>query len=78
MRRQKRGWAAIRAWCVAWWHSGREDADDTEPEEEPSDAGYGTPVSVETPLQSSVSRYVLYIIKKNIHMSSFLSSDLAT
>ncbi|XP_048485350.1 muscarinic acetylcholine receptor DM1 [Plutella xylostella] len=55
-RPQKRGWAAVRAWCVAWWHSGRDDADDTEPEEEPSDPGYATPVSVETPLQSSVSR----------------------
>ncbi|CAH2269030.1 jg16054 [Pararge aegeria aegeria] len=55
-RQQKRGWAAVRDWCVAWWHSGREDLEDTEPEEEPSDPGYGTPVSVETPLQSSVSR----------------------
>ncbi|KAG6440783.1 hypothetical protein O3G_MSEX001533 [Manduca sexta] len=55
-RRPKRGLAAVRAWCVAWWHSGREDTEDTEPEEEPSDPGYATPVSVETPLQSSVSR----------------------
>ncbi|KAL0830812.1 hypothetical protein ABMA28_002930 [Loxostege sticticalis] len=55
-RRPKRGWAAVRAWCVAWWHSGRDDLEDTEPEEEPSDPGYATPVSVETPLQSSVSR----------------------
>ncbi|XP_045522740.1 muscarinic acetylcholine receptor DM1 [Pieris brassicae] len=51
-----RGWAAVRSWCVAWWHSGREDVEDTEPEEEPSDLGYATPVSVETPLQSTVSR----------------------
>ncbi|XP_063381632.1 muscarinic acetylcholine receptor DM1 isoform X2 [Cydia fagiglandana] len=55
-RSQKRGFAAVRAWCVAWWHSGREDLEDTEPEEEPSDPGYATPVSVETPLQSTVSR----------------------
>ncbi|XP_050348620.1 muscarinic acetylcholine receptor DM1 [Nymphalis io] len=55
-RRPKRGWAAVTEWCVAWWHSGREDLEDTEPEEEPSDPGYATPVSVETPLQSSVSR----------------------
>ncbi|XP_013173153.1 PREDICTED: muscarinic acetylcholine receptor DM1 [Papilio xuthus] len=55
-RSTKRGWIAIQAWCIAWWHSGREDLEDTEPEEEPSDAGYATPVSVETPLQSSVSR----------------------
>ncbi|KAI5639513.1 7 transmembrane receptor (rhodopsin family) domain-containing protein [Phthorimaea operculella] len=55
-RVQKRGWAAVRDWCVAWWHSGREDVEETEVEEEPSDPGYATPVSVETPLQSSVSR----------------------
>ncbi|XP_065157804.1 muscarinic acetylcholine receptor DM1 isoform X2 [Atheta coriaria] len=54
------GWFAwfyrIRAWCVAWWHSGREDSD-TE-EESPSEQGQGciTPVSLDTPLQSSVSR----------------------
>ncbi|KAI8421950.1 hypothetical protein MSG28_009858, partial [Choristoneura fumiferana] len=52
-RSQKKGFAAVRAWCVAWWHSGREDLEDTEPEEEPSDPGYATPVSVETPLQST-------------------------
>ncbi|CAH0552844.1 unnamed protein product [Brassicogethes aeneus] len=46
----------IRSWCVAWWHSGREDSD-TE-EESPSEQGQGciTPVSLDTPLQSSVSR----------------------
>ncbi|XP_044259270.1 muscarinic acetylcholine receptor DM1 isoform X1 [Tribolium madens] len=59
-RPQKGGWLAgiwrIRAWCVAWWHSGREDSD-TE-EESPSEQGQGciTPVSLDTPLQSSVSR----------------------
>ncbi|CAK1585683.1 unnamed protein product [Parnassius mnemosyne] len=52
----RRGWKAIQAWCIAWWHSGREDLEDTEAEEEQSDPGYATPVSVETPLQSSVSR----------------------
>ncbi|KAK5650257.1 hypothetical protein RI129_001286 [Pyrocoelia pectoralis] len=58
---QKRGgWFSwfwrIRAWCVAWWHSGREDSD-TE-EESPSEQapGCATPMSLETPLQSSVSR----------------------
>ncbi|CAH1999476.1 unnamed protein product [Acanthoscelides obtectus] len=47
----------IQAWCVAWWHSGREDASDTE-EESPSEQGHGcvTPVSLDTPLQSTVSR----------------------
>ncbi|KRT85866.1 G protein-coupled receptor, partial [Oryctes borbonicus] len=46
----------IRAWCVAWWHSGREDSD-TE-EESPSEQGQGyiTPLSLDTPLPSSVSR----------------------
>ncbi|XP_066901625.1 muscarinic acetylcholine receptor DM1 isoform X2 [Halyomorpha halys] len=50
-------WRWIREWCIAWWHSGREDIDgDAELEDTPSDMGYATPVSVETPLQSSVSR----------------------
>ncbi|ERL93236.1 hypothetical protein D910_10532, partial [Dendroctonus ponderosae] len=46
----------LRAWCVAWWHSGREDSD-TE-DESPSEQGQGciTPVSLDTPLPSSVSR----------------------
>lgn len=46
----------IRSWCVAWWHSGREESD-TE-EESPSEQGQGsvTPISLDTPLQSSVSR----------------------
>ncbi|XP_017768967.1 PREDICTED: muscarinic acetylcholine receptor DM1 isoform X2 [Nicrophorus vespilloides] len=56
----RRGWFSginrIRTWCVAWWHSGREDSD-TE-EESPSEQGQGciTPISLDTPLQSSVSR----------------------
>ncbi|XP_067013307.1 muscarinic acetylcholine receptor DM1 [Anabrus simplex] len=50
-------WAWIRGWCIVWWYSGRED-EPMEPdyEDTPSDMGYATPVSVETPLQSSVSR----------------------
>lgn len=48
-------WAWIREWCISWWHSGRED-DGDDYEDTPSDMGYATPVSVETPLQSSVSR----------------------
>ncbi|XP_039287861.1 muscarinic acetylcholine receptor DM1 [Nilaparvata lugens] len=48
-------WSWIRAWCIAWWHSGREDDADAE-EETPSEMGYATPVSIETPLQSTVSR----------------------
>ncbi|XP_073969916.1 muscarinic Acetylcholine Receptor, A-type isoform X2 [Rhodnius prolixus] len=50
-------WRWVREWCIAWWHSGREEVDnDCELEDTPSDMGYATPVSVETPLQSSVSR----------------------
>lgn len=48
-------WRWIREWCIAWWHSGREEEPD-DYEDIPSDMGYATPVSVETPLQSSVSR----------------------
>lgn len=57
---RRTGWLGglwrIRDWCIAWWHSGREDSD-TE-EESPSEQGQGciTPVSVDTPLQSTVSR----------------------
>ncbi|BFG05652.1 muscarinic acetylcholine receptor DM1 [Drosophila madeirensis] len=48
---------SVKEWCIAWWHSGREDSDDFAYEqEEPSDLGYATPVTIETPLQSSVSR----------------------
>ncbi|XP_060523859.1 muscarinic acetylcholine receptor DM1 [Cylas formicarius] len=51
------GASRLRSWCVAWWHSGRDDGSDTE-EESPSEQGQGciTPVSLDTPLQSSVSR----------------------
>ncbi|XP_063222732.1 muscarinic acetylcholine receptor DM1 [Bacillus rossius redtenbacheri] len=45
-------WRWVRDWCVAWWHSGHEE----EYEDTASEMGYATPVSVETPLQSSVSR----------------------
>lgn len=50
-------------WCVAWWHSGRDDEDDDEeiagPESSRTGAGYEdtlTPLSAETPLPSTVSR----------------------
>lgn len=48
--------ARVKAWCVAWWHSGREDSDTEEDTPSEQNLGYATPVSVETPLQSSVSR----------------------
>ncbi|KAL1505922.1 hypothetical protein ABEB36_005370 [Hypothenemus hampei] len=46
----------LRSWCVAWWHSGKEDSD-TE-DDSPSEQGQGciTPMSLDTPLPSSVSR----------------------
>lgn len=53
----KNCYAGVKDWCIAWWHSGRDDSDDyAYDQEEPSDLGYATPVSIETPLQSSVSR----------------------
>lgn len=50
------GYTRVKAWCVAWWHSGREDSDTEEDTPSEQNLGYATPVSVETPLQSSVSR----------------------
>lgn len=52
------GWGVsrVKAWCVAWWHSGREDSDTEEDTPSEQNLGYATPVSIETPLQSSVSR----------------------
>lgn len=53
---------SIKDWCVAWWHSGQdednfEDYNDWyEGEGDQSYADYGTPLSAETPVQSSVSR----------------------
>ncbi|XP_049806683.1 muscarinic acetylcholine receptor DM1-like [Schistocerca nitens] len=49
-------WRWVRAWCAAWWSSSREEECAPDLEDTPSDMGYATPVSVETPLQSSVSR----------------------
>lgn len=51
-------------WCIAWWHSGREDEDEDDEEiagPESSRTGVGfeetlTPLSAETPLPSTVSR----------------------
>ncbi|XP_050305615.1 muscarinic acetylcholine receptor DM1 [Anthonomus grandis grandis] len=46
----------LRAWCIAWWHSGKDESD-TE-EESPSEQGHSciTPLSMDTTLPSSVSR----------------------
>lgn len=56
-------WTWLKMWCIAWWHSGREDEDDDDdiggPESSRTGAGYEdtlTPLSVETPLPSTVSR----------------------
>lgn len=47
----------IQDWCVAWWHSGREEDLECDLDDTPSDiGGYATPVSVETPVTSCVSR----------------------
>ncbi|KAK7605500.1 hypothetical protein V9T40_007358 [Parthenolecanium corni] len=58
------GW--FREWCVAWWHSGREDYKENDNwEDTASELGAGTPVSGETPLQSTVSRCTsLNVIKE--------------
>lgn len=45
-------WMWLKMWCIAWWHSGREDDDD-------DDHGCDktvTPLSAETPLTGTVSR----------------------
>ncbi|KAG7190858.1 hypothetical protein KM043_006921 [Ampulex compressa] len=60
-------WTWLKMWCIAWWHSGRDDEDDDE------DVGGGessrtthpyeealTPLSVETPLTTTVSRYASF------------------
>lgn len=56
-------WTWLKMWCIAWWHSGREDEDDDEdiagPESSRTGPGYEdtlTPLSAETPLPSTVSR----------------------
>lgn len=56
-------WMWLKMWCVAWWHSGREDDDEEEDIEgaESSRTGHGydeaiTPLSAETPLTGTVSR----------------------
>ncbi|CAL7941749.1 unnamed protein product [Xylocopa violacea] len=56
-------WMWLKMWCIAWWHSGRED-DDEEEDIEGAESnrtvhGYDeaiTPLSVETPLTGTVSR----------------------
>ncbi|XP_056636745.1 muscarinic acetylcholine receptor DM1 isoform X1 [Diorhabda sublineata] len=61
----------IREWCVAWWHSGREESSDTE-EESPSEQGQGciTPVSLDTPLQSSVSRCTSFNVIRDSYVQN--------
>jgi len=56
-------WTWLKLWCIAWWHSGRDDEDDDEEiagqESSRTGAGYEetlTPLSAETPLPSTVSR----------------------
>uniref|UniRef100_A0A1S4MUW4 G-protein coupled receptors family 1 profile domain-containing protein n=2 Tax=Pediculus humanus subsp. corporis TaxID=121224 RepID=A0A1S4MUW4_PEDHC len=70
-------WAWIRDWCISWWHAGRED-DVEEYEDTPSDMGYATPVSVETPLQSSVSRCTSLNVIREPYAHSFGNFQPAT
>ncbi|XP_071639159.1 muscarinic acetylcholine receptor DM1-like isoform X1 [Temnothorax longispinosus] len=56
-------WTWLKMWCIAWWHSGREDEDDDEEiagaESSRTGVAYEdtlTPLSAETPLPSTVSR----------------------
>ncbi|CAK9796476.1 Muscarinic acetylcholine receptor DM1 [Anthophora plagiata] len=55
-------WMWLKMWCIAWWHSGREDEDEDDIEgAESSRTGHGcdeaiTPLSAETPLTGTVSR----------------------
>ncbi|KAL2728656.1 muscarinic acetylcholine receptor DM1 isoform X1 [Vespula squamosa] len=56
-------WTWLKLWCIAWWHSGREDDEEDEevcgPESSRTGHGYEdtlTPLSAETPLTSTVSR----------------------
>lgn len=56
-------WTWLKMWCIAWWHSGRDDEDEDEeiagPESSRTGIGYEdtlTPLSAETPLPSTVSR----------------------
>lgn len=55
--KKKKCFGGIKEWCIAWWHSGHEDSEDYHYEiDDPSDLGYATPMSIETPLQSSIPR----------------------
>ncbi|XP_023246725.1 muscarinic acetylcholine receptor DM1 [Copidosoma floridanum] len=59
-------WTWLKQWCVAWWHSGREDEDEEEDEDEvggPESSRTGavydetlTPISMETHVPSYISR----------------------
>lgn len=56
-------WTWLKLWCIAWWHSGREDEEEDEevggPESSRTFHGNEdtlTPLSAETPLTSTVSR----------------------
>ncbi|XP_011504168.1 PREDICTED: muscarinic acetylcholine receptor DM1 [Ceratosolen solmsi marchali] len=59
-------WTWLKMWCIAWWHSGREDEDEDDdedevggPESSRTAAAFDdtlTPVSLETPVASVMSR----------------------
>lgn len=54
-------WTWLKMWCVAWWHSGREDEDDEDDIGGPESSKAGceetlTPISAETPITATESR----------------------
>lgn len=59
----------MREWCVAWWHSGQDVYKEDEYwDDMASELGVVTPVSGETPWQSSVSQCTsLNVMKEPIN-----------
>lgn len=54
-------WTWLKMWCIAWWHSGREDEDDEDDIGGPESSKAGceetlTPISAETPITATESR----------------------
>ncbi|XP_063972488.1 muscarinic acetylcholine receptor DM1 isoform X1 [Diachasmimorpha longicaudata] len=78
-------WSSLKMWCIAWWHSGREDDDDEDDitaTDVPSKTIYPgdetlTPVSAETPFNSTISRPSLTVIpsSENSQVRKNMSAD---
>ncbi|XP_051167167.1 muscarinic acetylcholine receptor DM1 isoform X1 [Leptopilina boulardi] len=61
MKHRPFSWTWLKMWCVAWWHSGREDEDDEDDIGGPESSKAGceetlTPISAETPITATESR----------------------